>query len=194
LLGGQPVAGSREPSPALAAGAMPVVQVADDWVALAAPDRRGLLAAVAGCLASHRLEIAAVDSVTIGERAIIECAVSPRFGAPLDRDLVASDLRRVALDQFVLPSRFGQAARGSRGSGRPAAAPPRVIWASPELLELRAADSPALLYRVTSALASLGVSVRAARVSTLGADVVDAFYLVGSFDPEAVEAAVLAAA
>jgi len=192
-LGGQPVEVNREPSPALAAGAMPVIQVADDWVALAAPDRVGLLAAVAGCLASHKLEIAAVDSVTIGERAIIECAVSPRFGAPDRASLntaVANDLRRVALDQFVLPARFGQVARGSR----PAAAPPKVIWAAPDLLELRASDAPALLYRVTSALSELGVGVRAARVSTLGADVVDAFYLVGEFDPAAVEASVLAAA
>jgi [protein-PII] uridylyltransferase len=96
----------------------------------------------------------------------------------------------VALDQFVLPARFGQSARGSR----PSAAPPKVIWAAPDLLELRAPDAPALLYRVTSALSKLRVDVRAARVSTLGADVVDAFYLVGSFDPAAVEAAVLAAA
>jgi len=190
-LGGQPVVVNREPSTALAAGAMPVIQVADDWVALAAPDRVGLLAAVAGCLASHKLEIAAVDSVTVGERAIIECAVSPRFDAPLDRGLLAADLRRVALDQHVLPTRFGQV---NRNSTRTAVAPPKVIWAASDLLELRASDAPALLYRVTSALSQLGVGVRAARVSTLGADVVDAFYLVGAFDRAAVEAAVLAAA
>ena len=190
VLGGQPVSPRAELSPALAAGALPVIEVADDWVAIAAPDRRGLLAAVAGCLASHRLEIAAVDSVTIGERAIIECAVSPRFGAPVERDLIAADLRRVALDQFVLPTRFGQVARSSRPG---AVAPPKVIWAAPDLLELRASDAPGLLYRVTSALTKLGVDVRAARVSTLGVDVVDAFYLVGSFHPAQVEAAVLAA-
>jgi [protein-PII] uridylyltransferase len=191
VLGGQPLMPRREPSSVLAGGAMPVVQVADDWVALAAPDRRGLLAAVAGCLASHRLEIAAVDSVTIGERAIIEAAVSSRFGAPLERDRIAADLRRVALDQFVLPARFALAACGAKPA---AAAPPKVIWAGPDLLELRAPDAPGLLYRVTSALSELGVDVRAARVSTLGADVVDAFYLMGSFDAPAVEAAVLAAA
>ncbi|HEX6685889.1 MAG TPA: [protein-PII] uridylyltransferase [Candidatus Limnocylindrales bacterium] len=190
-LGGQPAAKRAESSPALAAGALPVVQVAADWVAIAAPDRRGLLAAVAGCLASHRLEIAAVDSVTIGERAIIECAVSPQFGAPLDRDLIATDLRRVALDQFVPPARLRRVARSSRTSS---VAPPKVIWVEPDLLELRASDAPGLLYRVTSALSELGVDVRAARVSTLGVDVVDAFYLMGEFDPEAVEAAVLAAA
>jgi [protein-PII] uridylyltransferase len=60
---------------------------------------------------------------------------------------------------------------------------------------LRAADSPALLYRVATALDEAGAAVRAARISTLGGDVVDAFYLVGTGAGEqAVEAAVLAAA
>ena len=60
------------------------------------------------------------------------------------------------------------------------------------VLELRAADSAGLLYRVTTALDEAGAQVRAARISTLGADVVDAFYLVGDWSdrgPEPVEAA-----
>jgi [protein-PII] uridylyltransferase len=65
------------------------------------------------------------------------------------------------------------------------------------VLELRAADAAGLLYRVTSALDTAGGQVRAARISTLGADVVDAFYLVGDWSSETernrVAAAVLAA-
>ncbi len=65
------------------------------------------------------------------------------------------------------------------------------------VLELRAADAAGLLYRVTSALDAAGVEVRAARISTLGGDVVDAFYLVGSGPDDDVrahlEATVLAA-
>jgi [protein-PII] uridylyltransferase len=65
------------------------------------------------------------------------------------------------------------------------------------LLELRAADAAGLLYRVTSALDAAGAQVRAARIATLGGDVVDAFYLVGGWPPEEerarLEAAVLAA-
>jgi [protein-PII] uridylyltransferase len=188
VLGGAPVAVRTDPSPALVSGPLPVIQVADDWVALAAPDRTGLLAALAGCLAAHRLEIVAVNSVTLADRAVFECAVAARFGAVPERDLLAADLRRVALDQYAVSPRLALPAR------RPAAAAPRVIWATPDLLELRAADAPGLLYRVTSALASLGVDVRLARVSTLGADVVDAFYLTGEFESSDVEKAVLAAA
>jgi [protein-PII] uridylyltransferase len=187
VLAGEPSAAAWEPAPVLARGELPVVQVAEDWIALAAPDRTGLLAAVAGCLASHRLEIAIVNSVTIEDRAIFECAISSRFGATLDRDRLAADLRRVALGQFTAPPRLGVARRSS-------VAPPRVIWAAEDLLEVRAADAPGLLYRITTALASLGIDVRAARVSTLGADAVDAFYLVGTYERPAAEAAVLAAA
>jgi [protein-PII] uridylyltransferase len=126
--------------------------------------------------------------VTLADRAVIECAVSSRFGTTPEPDLLAADLRRVALGQYAVSPRL------AAGSRRPAAAAARVIWAAPDLLELRAADAPGLLYRVTSALAALDVDVRLARVSTLGADVVDAFYLTGSFDEDDVEKAVLAAA
>ena len=50
---------------------------------------------------------------------------------------------------------------------------------------------------MASALDEAGAEVRAARISTLGSDVVDAFYLVGAWaeagERERVEAAVLAA-
>jgi [protein-PII] uridylyltransferase len=45
-------------------------------------------------------------------------------------------------------------------------------------LEVRAHDSPGLLHRVSTALAAQAVDVVAARVATLGSDVVDVFYLV----------------
>jgi [protein-PII] uridylyltransferase len=61
------------------------------------------------------------------------------------------------------------------------------------VLELRAADSPGLLYRVAGALATAGAQVRAARISTLGGDAVDAFYLVGPWDDQDARAAVAAA-
>jgi [protein-PII] uridylyltransferase len=48
------------------------------------------------------------------------------------------------------------------------------------VLEVRAADSPGLLYRIAHALEDAGADVRAARISTLGTAVVDAFYLEGT--------------
>jgi [protein-PII] uridylyltransferase len=77
---------------------------------------------------------------------------------------------------------------------------PRVVWhreaaTDAVVLELRAADSPGLLYRVATALDEAGAVVRGARISTLGGDVVDAFYLEGPWsdpsDRDRVGAAVL---
>jgi [protein-PII] uridylyltransferase len=45
------------------------------------------------------------------------------------------------------------------------------------VIEVRAHDRPGLLFTVTKVLAAEGLDVRAARVETLGAEVVDAFYV-----------------
>lgn len=50
---------------------------------------------------------------------------------------------------------------------------------SASVLEVRAADSSALLYRLLHTVDNHRARVRAAKVSTLGADVVDVFYVVG---------------
>ncbi|SDY54777.1 [protein-PII] uridylyltransferase [Micromonospora pattaloongensis] len=186
------------PDPALVAGALPAVHIDGDRVAVAAADRRGLLAAVAGCLALHRLDVVGADASTVEGRALVEFRVQPRYGTPPDTVALAADLRRaVAGDVSVTQRLRGRAL----AAGRPGAAP-RVVWhrgaaTDAVVLELRAADSAGLLYRVASALDAAGAQVRAARISTLGGDVVDAFYLVGAApsDPERerLEAAVLAA-
>lgn len=188
-LAGAPLPTPMAPDPTLLAAQLPVVQVAPDWVAVAALDRKGLLATVAGCLATHQLEVVAVNSVTVGERAILQCAVQPRFGADVSRELLAADLRRAALDQLTLSPRLALRSARSPSRARPK---PRVLWPDDDLLEVRATDEPALLYRITHALAESGVNLRAARVSTLGADVVDTFYLIGPVDRAAVEETVLA--
>jgi [protein-PII] uridylyltransferase len=44
-------------------------------------------------------------------------------------------------------------------------------------VEVHAADALGVLHRITGALASTGLDVRTAHISTLGVDVVDAFYV-----------------
>jgi [protein-PII] uridylyltransferase len=172
------------------AGALPAVHVEGDRVAVAATDRRGLLAAVAGCLALHRLDVVAADVSTVDGRALVQCGVEPRFGAPPDARALRADLRRAALGEMRLDRLARRSAR--RESGAPEA---RVVWhrdaaTDAAVLELRAADAPGLLYRVARALDQAGADVRAARISTLGGDVVDAFYLVGPWSDPTVRAEV----
>ncbi|MFE9956960.1 [protein-PII] uridylyltransferase [Micromonospora sp. NPDC005299] len=186
------------PDPALVAGPLPVVHLGEDRVSVAAADRRGLLATVAGCLALHRLEVISADAATVDGRALVQCRVQPRYGLAPDPIALSADLRRALTGDVSVIQRLRGRALAARGQG----AAPRVVWhreaaTDAVLLELRAADAAGLLYRVTCALDEAGAQVRAARISTLGGDVVDAFYLVGGWPDDAertrIEAAVLAA-
>ena len=186
-----------EPDPELLDGELPAVHLTGDVVAVAAADRRGLLGSVAACLAMHRLDVIGADACTVDGRAIVEFRTQPRYGSPADPVALAADLRRVAAGDVSVTQRLRARAMSARGG-----AAPRVVWhraaaTDAVVLELRAADSSGLLFRVASALDEAGAEVRAARISTLGGDVVDAFYLVGAWaeaaERERVEAAVLAA-
>jgi [protein-PII] uridylyltransferase len=189
VLKGAPLPDPPAPDPALLDGTLPVVVCDAERVSVAAADRTGLFASVAGCLATHRLDVLSADTVTVDGRALLHWAVAPRFGGDVDLAALRADLRRAALGQLPAPS--PRAVRGAPGSSAPT-----FMWhdgaTEAVILELRTVDAPGLLYRVTAALAGLGVDVRAARVSTLGSSVVDAFYLPEDVDRAAVEAAVLA--
>ncbi|GAA2657294.1 [protein-PII] uridylyltransferase [Paractinoplanes durhamensis] len=186
------------PDPELLEGDLPAVHLDGDRVAVAAADRRGLLGAVAACLAMHRLDVVGANASTVDGRAIVEFFTQPRYGSPYDPVALAADLRRVAAGDVSVTQRVRARAMSARGG----TAQPRVVWqrdaaTDAAVLELRAADSAGLLYRVATALDEAGAVVRAARISTLGGDVVDAFYLVGSWTEQAerdrVQAAVLGA-
>ena len=45
------------------------------------------------------------------------------------------------------------------------------------IVEVRAPDGPGILHRVSQALGKAGLDIRTAIVSTIGADVVDSFYV-----------------
>jgi [protein-PII] uridylyltransferase len=175
-------------------GPLPAVRVTEERVTVTAQDRRGLLAAVAGTLALHRLDVMTADTSTVDRLAYVSCAVQPRFGGGVDLEALAADLRRALTGELPLAHRLAR-----RGGPVGGGAAPRIVWhpaTGAAVLELRATDSSGLLFRVASALEQAGADVRAARISTLGADVVDAFYLEGEWeDPErkaAIEKAVLA--
>ncbi|MBY8870922.1 [protein-PII] uridylyltransferase [Micromonospora sp. PLK6-60] len=187
------------PDPALVAGPLPAVHLGEDRVSVAAADRRGLLATVAGCLALHRLEVISADAATVDGRALVECRVQPRYGLAPDPIALSADLRRAVSGDVSVNQRLRGRALAARGAGAAA----RVVWhraaaTDAVVLELRAADAAGLLYRVACALDEAGALVRAARIATLGGDVVDTFYLVGGWpaEPERarLEAAVLTAA
>jgi [protein-PII] uridylyltransferase len=165
---------------------LPDVVVGEDRVSVTAVDRRGLLASIAGCLALHRLDVVAADTMTVDGTAQLTVAVQARFGGEADdREALAADLRRAVLGELPVAERLAARERSQRRRRDPV--PPRIVWqpaTDAAVLELRATDSPGLLFRVAHALEEVGADVRAARISTLGGDVVDAFYLNGAWSPE----------
>jgi [protein-PII] uridylyltransferase len=118
---------------------------------------------------------------------VVRMAVEPRFGRAPDTERLEADLRQAALAD-VSAERLDRVASGRR-IGKNPPMEPKVSWHSDVaegsvVVEVRASDAPGLLYRIAKALAGAGADVRAARVATLGGDVVDAFYLVGDWsDP-----------
>jgi [protein-PII] uridylyltransferase len=171
---------------ALATGGGPAALVNGDEVTLVAPDRPGLLWQAAGVLASHRLIVRSANVSTCDGTALAVLHVAPQFGDPPDAVLVAADLRRMLEGRLDVADRLRSRTRPGRVPGLP---PPKVTLVddasrAATVVEIRAHDEPGLLWRIGRALGECGLDVRAARVETLGAEVVDVFYVVdGSGQP-----------
>jgi [protein-PII] uridylyltransferase len=184
MLDGEP---TPEPPPlradqlALAADGGPAAIVRGHEVTVVALDRPGLLWRAAGVLASHRLAVRGANARAIGETAVTVFSVAPEYGDPPDAALVAADLRRMLEGRLDVEDRLERRARAARPVGH-AAPPPKVTLVDgasqvATVVEVRAHDEPGLLWRIGRALGECGLNVQAARVETLGAEVVDVFYV-----------------
>ena len=185
LLSGTPV---PDPAPLadwqaeLLFGGGPAMAHREDEVMVVAEDRRGLLAVAAGVLALHRLDVRSAWAFSAGGTAASVFRVAPRYGAWPDWVVVQSDLLRALAGSVALRERLDSR---EAAYARPVASAPPVVRlvddASPTatVVEVRAPDSLGVLHRLTAALDQCGLDVRTAHVSTLGDDVVDAFYVAG---------------
>ncbi|MCU0301992.1 MAG: [protein-PII] uridylyltransferase [Candidatus Nanopelagicales bacterium] len=152
-------------------------------VTVGAPDRVGLLGLVAGVLSMHRLEVRAALTQTVGDRAVEVWSVNPLFGEPPAADRLREDIRRALAGQLDVAARLAARDAAVRRPDAPETLPARVeviegASSRATVLEVRAHDAPGLLHRVGTAIASTGTDITAARVSTLGSEVVDVFFLV----------------
>jgi [protein-PII] uridylyltransferase len=169
---------------ALMADGSVAVDVEGDRVTVVAPDRPGLFSRVAGVLALHGLDVRSASVAGEEGMAVEAFEVEAPFGAP-DWAKVEADLRRATAGRLALDARLAERAR-AYGARRPTAAVgpggPRVHFdneasATATVVEVRAPDRIGVLYRITRALAECDLDVRTALVATLGAEVVDAFYV-----------------
>ncbi|MCC0095670.1 [protein-PII] uridylyltransferase [Streptomyces flavotricini] len=159
---------------------------------VAVPDQPGVLPAVAGVLALHRLTVRAADlrsmelSDLAGEVLVLRWRVAAEYGALPEAARLRTDLIRALDGSLDVRAKLAdrEAAYPRRRGVVP---PPPRVTVVPEVsslatvLEVRAPDAVGLLHRIGRALESSGVRVRSAHVSTLGANAVDSLYVV---DPD----------
>ncbi|MFC8094103.1 [protein-PII] uridylyltransferase [Streptomyces sp. NPDC057301] len=158
---------------------------------IAVPDQPGVLPAVAGVLAMHRLTVRTAELRALdlpdgveGSVLLLNWRVAAEYGSLPQATRLRADLVR-ALDgsldiagrlaerDAAYPRRRGVVAPPPRVSVHPAASRLATV------IEVRAQDAPGLLFRIGRALEDASVRVRSAHVSTLGANAVDAFYVTG---------------
>ncbi|MFJ4525157.1 [protein-PII] uridylyltransferase [Streptomyces sp. NPDC088810] len=158
---------------------------------IAVPDQPGVLPAVAGVLAVHRLTVrtAELRAVTLpddvddeGAVLLLNWRVAAEYGSLPQAARLRSDLVRALDGSLDIAGRLAErdaAYPRRRGWTAP---PPRVTVAPAAshhatVIEVRTQDAPGLLHRIGMALEKAGVRVRSMHVSTLGANAVDAFYV-----------------
>lgn len=157
-------------------------------ISVAAPDRLGLLADIAGSLAVSGLTIraatAALHEDRSGERpAAVGVSWWDVDAAEVDVAGLRLRLDRVLDGSTDLGGRLLHAGTSSSAAARRAgAAPPRVhvlpgVSATATVLEVRAGDRPALFWRLCRLLADAEVDVRSAHVDTLGPQADDVVYV-----------------
>lgn len=164
-----------------------VVETGDDEVTVVGADRPGMLCGVAGALALAGLDVLAARAWSSGDGMAVEhFRVQPMFPRPTDWPRVADDIRAALDGELTLDGPIAERARRYAGrSAGLAALPPRTsVTVDPSasavatVVDVRTADRIGTLYRLTRALAGLGLDIRSARVASVGHEVVDSFYVV----------------
>jgi [protein-PII] uridylyltransferase len=151
-------------------------------VTVAAPDRMGLLALVAGVLSLNRLNVLAARVTTVGDRAVQEWTVRPAFGDPPSIEQLSDDIRRAVDGTYDVVSRLEK--RDADYTRTPSSEYPEPLVSvaaggsrGTTVVEVRAHDAPGLLHRVARAVAAADATIVGAKVSTLGSDAVDVFFV-----------------
>ncbi len=156
-----------------------------DVVRIACADQKGLFAKIAGALALHGIDVVAADAWNDG-RGIAADELRIEHVDSRDWQKVEHDLGAVIDGRVDIAARIEQRVRTYSRSHRraTAAAPPRRevlvsndASAVTTVIDVRAPDEMALLYRLATALSARDLDIRSAKVATLGHEVVDVFYV-----------------
>ncbi len=158
-----------------------------DVLRIVSRDRRGLFALIAGTLALHSLDVVGANALTDpAGLAVDEFRILRSSGRDTNWAKVEHDLRSALAGDLDIDARLEQRikAYGRTHKRAMAAAEARLevlvsndASDSTTVIEARAPDGLAVLYRLSHALSLAGVDIRSAKVATLGHEVVDVFYV-----------------
>ncbi|MET8492016.1 [protein-PII] uridylyltransferase [Streptomyces cellulosae] len=158
---------------------------------IAVPDQAGVLPAVAGVLAMHRLTVRTAELRSLdlpdgvdGSVLLLDWRVAAEYGSLPQAARLRADLVRALDGSLDISGRLAERDAAYPRRRGVVAPPPRVTVAPAAsrhatVIEVRAQDAPGLLFRIGRALEDAGVNVRSAHAGTLGANAVDAFYVTG---------------
>ncbi|MFJ9998977.1 [protein-PII] uridylyltransferase [Streptomyces werraensis] len=156
---------------------------------IAVPDQAGVLPAVAGVLAVHRLTVRTAELRSLdlpdgvdGSVLLLDWRVAAEYGSLPQAARLRADLVRALDGSLDISGRLAERDAAYPRRRGVVAPPPRVTVAPAAsrhatVIEVRAQDAPGLLFRIGRALEDTAVRVRSAHVSTLGANAVDVFYV-----------------
>ncbi len=166
------------------------VRVVDDRLTVVYRDAPGAFSRIAGVVSLHGLDVVAArahsDEPQLGRVGMgaSEFRVHvPKSG--IDWAPIELDLDRALRGRLAIEARLADRARTYRRR-RPTQAvepgPPRVEFvdtasSDATVVEVRCRSKIGILHRITKALAEVGLDIRHATVQTVGAEVVDTFYV-----------------
>jgi [protein-PII] uridylyltransferase len=167
----------------LAAGKL-VVHGEGDMLTVVAPDRPGLFSRVAGVLSLNGADVLDASAHSEDGMALEVYRIRSVFGRDPNWVRIAGDVERALAGRLALRARLAERARTYRRPRPTAARPttPRVLVDNhtsdvATVVEVQAPDGIGVLYRITQALLECDLDIVSAKVQTLGADAVDAFYV-----------------
>ena len=166
------------------------IRIQDDRLTVVYRDMPGSFSRIAGVVSLHGLDVVTArahsDEPQLGRVSMgaSEFRVEiPRDG--IDWNPVRADLERGLQGRLAIESRLAERARTYRRRRAMQAiepGPPSVVFhddasSDATVVEVRCRTKIGILYRITKALAEVGLDIRHATVQTVGMEVVDTFYV-----------------
>ncbi|MDQ3964453.1 MAG: [protein-PII] uridylyltransferase, partial [Actinomycetota bacterium] len=160
----------------------PAAETGQFVITVCVKDRPGTLARTAGVLSLHRISVLRAQAYsTTGGLALERFVVLPPAESWVES--FSEDLKAAYSGRLAVEARLEKKTSDYRPSGQIVADVSVLNDASPHstVVEVRAPDALGLLYAITAALGDLDLDIHVAKIDTLGARVVDVFYVRSSW-------------